>query len=817
MPIHLSLLFPIEKNLNTSSKHWIWLRAIPLSLLLFIAWIQPAFGQVRIFGFVKEQGSGELLPHVLVQGPIGQTSSNLYGFFSISVKPGSNTLTFSGPGYQKIQMIFEIQKDTEVAIELIPDDELREVTIKGKKNQPVSENPQMSQINIPIRQIKDVPMLFGEKDVLKVIQLLPGVQKGSEGSSGIYVRGGGPDQNLIILDDAPVYNAYHLFGFFSLFNGDALKSVELTKGGFPARYGGRLSSVIEMQMKDGDRKKLRGEGGVGLISSRLTLEGPIKNDKTTFLVSGRRTYVDVLTQPFIKLATQGSVSTGYYFYDLNAKIHHDFSSKDKLYISGYLGRDKFYANVKEFDFSARNSLSWGNSTLSARFNHLYNARLFSNTSLIFSNFDFLIGASQTTFNAQTLRNDTFSIKYFSGIRDWTLKHDFDYLPTADHHIKTGGLIIFHKFRPGAINIRSSLDTAFNFSKTNDIPGIEGGIYIEDVWKVNDKIRINPGFRLSLFAANPKIYIRPEPRFSGSYMIKKDLSVKASYAMMNQYIHLLTNTGIGLPTDLWVPTTSRILPQQSSQVAAGIAKDYMPWDMAFTVEGYYKTMKNIVGYKEGASFIDIGDAFDQNSNYGRTWEDVVTQGKGWSYGLEFLAQKKTGKISGWVGYTLSWTQLQFADLNFGRKFYARYDRRHDISVVGFYTIKKNLKASFTWVYGTGNAITLPLQDMSVIGHIPGQSIPGSILTGTFPFMAFQTQYYGPKNSNRMAPYHRMDLGVQYSKKTKWGMGIWEFSIYNLYSRLNPFFYYLETNRNGIVVLKQLSLFPAIPSVSYNFRF
>lgn len=759
------------------------------------------------------------MPHVNVTIP--QTgkyaTSNLYGFFSIEIDKGENSIQIWAAGFEKKIINIDIQKDYEISVYLKPEDELKEVKIKGKKNQPLSENPQMSQINIPIRQIKDMPVLFGEKDVLKVIQLMPGVQKGSEGNSGIYVRGGGPDQNLIILDDAPVYNAYHLFGFFSLFNGDALKSVELTKGGFPARYGGRLSSVIEMQMKEGNRSKLKGEGGIGIISSRLTLEGPIKNEKTTFLVSGRRTYIDVLTQPIIRLATQGTVSTGYFFYDLNAKINHEFSTKNRLYISGYLGRDKFYAHAKEFEFSSKNTLSWGNGTVSARFNHLYSPRLFSNSSLIYSNFDFQIGSTQTSYNFSSQKNDTFSIRYFSGIRDFTLKHDFDYFPSADHHFKMGGIIILHQFRPGAINIRASFDSSFNFSNSKTIPAVETGLYIEDIWKINHKLRINPGFRVSIFNTSSKTYIKPEPRFSGSYLIKKDISFKASYALMNQYIHLLTNTGIGLPTDLWVPTTTRVSPQQSQQIAAGIAKDYDPWDMTFTIEGYYKTMKNIVGYKEGASFIDIGDAFDQNSAYGRTWEDVVTQGKGWSYGAEFLAQKKTGKLSGWIGYTLSWTQLQFPDLNFGKKYFARYDRRHDISLVGFYSISKNLKVSLVWVYGTGNAITLPLQDMSVISHIPGQSIPSSLQNGNFPYQTFQTEYYGLKNSQRMAPYHRMDWGIQYSKKVKWGIQTWEFSIYNVYNRLNPFFYYLETRASGIVTLKQISLFPAIPSISYHFVF
>jgi hypothetical protein len=752
-----------------------------------------------ISGYVKEKSSMELLLGVTVYEPglkMG-TASNTYGFYSLTLPADSVEIIFSYVGYAASRHKFLLLRDTMLNIELTPNNVLTEVVVTGEKENRVSESVQMSKIDIPIQQIKDIPAFMGEKDVMKVLQLMPGVQKGSEGSSGLYVRGGGPDQNLIILDDAVVYNANHLFGFFSLFNGDALKSVELTKGGFPARYGGRLSSVIDMNMKDGNKEKIHGEVGIGAISSRATVEGPLKKGKSSFLVSGRRTYVDLLIAPFLPK----EINAGYYFYDLNAKVNYDFGDKDKVYLSGYFGKDKFHLSESYTGGQTKFGFDWGNATATARWNHMFNNKVFANTSLIFSNYDMVISA--------TIREDgdTFSMRYNSGIRDFSLKHDLDFIPNPNHYIKAGVLVTQHHFTPSAFVVKVE---NFNLAEKETLDAVETGIYVEDQIRIGKRTKANPGIRVSHFNTEGKNYINPEPRIAIAHQLRATFALKASFATMNQYIHLLSNTGVGLPTDLWVPSTSKVAPQRSHQVAAGFAKDFLKENLALTIEGYYKKMERIVGYKEGASFLTIDDPTDPEAKK-ISWEDNVTQGQGWSYGAEFLLQRKKGKLTGWVGYTLSWTRLQFDELNFGKKYYAKYDRRHDISIVGIYKLKENVKLSATWVYGTGNAITLPLSTYAANFHTPGQS-------GSGGFWSPMVNEYGEKNNFRMAAYHRMDIGLQFFKKLGWGgERIFEASLYNAYSRQNPFFYYVSQDTVNTNVLKQVSIFPIIPSLSWTVKF
>jgi hypothetical protein len=676
----------------------------------------------------------------------------------------------------------------------------------------------MSTVEIPVQQIKALPALLGEKDVMKALQLMPGVQSGSEGNSGLYVRGGGPDQNLIILDDATVYNAYHLFGFFSLFNGDALKSVELTKGGFPARYGGRLSSVIDMNMKEGNKEKLKEEVGLGLLSSRLTLEGPIEKGKSSFLVSGRRTYLDVLTKPFMR----ADQKIGYYFYDFNTKLNYDFGRKNKLYLSGYFGRDKFNL-VNETGGADRKDVNsfgmfWGNATATARWNHLINDRLFTNTSLIFSNYRFNVqGKTQAFYQGVADPDEYYELNYGSGIRDIGIKYDVDYLPNLKHSLRLGFTSVSHRFTPRAVVLLAPEQNR-NERETEHLYGQESALYIEDLYKPTSRLLINAGFRLSNFYTQGKHYLNPEPRLAAAYMLREDFSMKASYAAMNQYIHLLSNTGIGLPTDLWVPSTKRVAPQQSQQIAAGFAKDFTEHNFSVTLEGYYKKSDKILGYKEGASFVEIGTP---ESVEKVDWQNNVIPGQAWSYGAELLLQRKFGKLSGWVGYTLSWTQLQFDSLNRGEKFYARYDRRHDISVVGIYKLRPRITLSANWVYGTGNALTLPVASYNAPVHNPGDGQT----TDRRDYGYTNVSDFGERNSFRMAAYHRMDIGVQFHKERQmFGRPVartWDISIYNLYNRRNPFFYYAgseeKENETSVTVLKQVSLFPIIPSVSYSLKF
>ncbi|RYU96313.1 TonB-dependent receptor [Emticicia agri] len=792
-----------------------------LFTFFFLCFTSMTFAQNRftVSGYISEKGSREQLIGVNVYLPNSSiaTTSNTYGFYSLTIPAqDSVTLIFSFVGYQRIEKRISLQKSLELNIDLEPANQLQEVVVSARKQEEkVSESAQMSTIDLPVNQIKKIPAFLGEKDVLKVLQLMPGVQKGSEGQSGIYVRGGGADQNLIILDDAIVYNANHLFGFFSTFNGDALKSVELTKGGFPARYGGRLSSVIDLNMKEGNKEKLQGEGGIGLISSRLTLEGPIKKGKSSFLVSGRRTYLDIVARPFIKASSSSDdrSSGGYYFYDLNAKLNYDFGRKDKVYLSGYLGQDRFYVESEEANSSDESNLNWGNVTATARWNHLFNQKLFANTSFIVSSYKFGIGSF---YSNRTQSSEDYTLKYNSRINDIGLKSDFDYFPDHKHSLRMGIAATRHRFIPSAIVLRSNqtnLDKA-----ANPIDVLESGIYGEDTWKVTDKFKMNIGLRLSYFLAQKRTYVRPEPRFSAALKLAENLSAKASYAEMNQFVHLLSNTGIGLPTDLWVPTTRRVAPQNSRQIAAGIAQDFPDRELTLTVEGYYKAMNNILAYKEGSTFLNLDGLGAQEVS----WEDNVTAGKGWSYGGEVLLQRKAGRFSGWVGYTLSWTQWQFAELNAGKKFFPKYDRRHDISVVGIYELSPRITLSGTWVYGTGNALTLPISSYQAYVDRFNSSRRNPAIIDRIQWSNQGVNEYGEKNSFRAEAYHRLDFGIQFHKKLKRHERTWEFSLYNAYNRRNPFFYDIvsESTNNGTEtknVLKKYSLFPIVPAFSYNFKF
>jgi hypothetical protein len=760
-----------------------------------------------ISGYVKEAVSGESLIGVniyLSDHKIG-TVTNTYGFYSLTLPADSVELVASYVGFASKIVKVLLNRDIELNINLNQNIILDEVTISADRIAKQSESVKMSTISLRPVQIKNVSSLLGEKDVLKVLQLMPGVQKGTEGSSGLYVRGGGPDQNLIILDDAIVYNASHLFGFFSLFNADALKNVELIKGGFPARYGGRLSSVLDMNMKEGNKEEWHGEGGIGLISARTTLEGPIKKGKSSILLSGRRTFADLLEIPFSKYGLPH-----YYFYDFNAKINFDFGRNNKLYISGYFGQDKYSSNTSSDIFTEKSGYHWGNSTGTIRWNHLFSSKLFSNTSLIYSKYNFNINDKY-----YDIKEDThYNAEYNSGIQDFSLKYDIDFIPNPNHWIKAGIISIYHKFNPYAFVENDELYNKHTSDKTNEY-GIESGFYMEDTWQPHTDLKINAGVRISNFIAEKKQYLFPEPRITAAWHFKNDIALKSSFAIMHQYIHLLSNTGVGLPTDLWVPTTDYIKPQRSQQVALGIVKDFEK-SFSFSLEAYYKTMSNVLAYREGSSFIvfnDVTSATQQN------WEKKVTVGRSWSYGMEILLQKNTGRLTGWIGYTLSWTPMQFDSLNFGKKFYSRYDRRHDISVVAFYKLSHNITLTGTWVYGTGNAITLPSATYPAFSDIDALGSRGRN-TNIFGYSGGVGFDYGQKNNFRMAPYHRLDLGIQFKKEKKWGERTWEISIYNVYNRMNPYFYYLGyeyRNDKSYGVIKQVTLFPFIPSFSYNIKF
>lgn len=765
------------------------------AVVLFLVAVYSAGAQkYTISGYVSDRRTQEkIIGAYVVDSRTRQVATtNSYGFFSLTLPSDSVKLVISYIGFAAQQKTFFLKENMKINVDLVSDNDLKTVEIIAESA--IEETTRMSTVNIPIEQIKKVPALLGEVDVLKVLQLLPGVKTGGEGTSGLYVRGGGPDQNLILLDGAPVYNASHLFGFFSTFNADAIKNVELTKGGFPARYGGRLSSVIDINMKEGNMRRYNVEGSIGLISSRIMVEGPIWKNKTSFIVTARRTYIDKLLSPFIQAATRGAGNAGYYFYDLNFKVNHRFSDRDRLFLSLYKGLDKFYFKAGEGfggDITYEGYLRWGNTLGAARWNHVFNSKLFCNTSVTYTEYKF--GLGQTV---KDLRNDTRqSMDYFSGINDWAARINFDYIPSPRHSVKYGAHYIYHTFVTGAEQHQTrgftrDVDSASGSPK---VFATEVNAYFEDDWRITEKLKVNFGLHAAGFLVQDNFYRSLQPRIAARYLLPLSWSVKASYATMTQFIHLLSNSNVGLPTDLWVPATKKIRPQSSYQGAAGIAKGLKNNMYEISVEGYYKEMEDIIDYLDGANF--MGGSAD--------WEDKVAQGRGWSYGMEMLIQKKKGKYTGWIGYTLSWTNRQFAQINDGNPYPYKYDRRHDISFVNLYKFSNKLDVGLTWVYGTGNAISLPLQ--SYLAE------PGA---GVYPT---DIQYYGKKNNYRMAPYHRLDLSVNRHKKKKWGRVTWSFGAYNLYSRQNPYFLYFSTNQYNRRQLKQVSLFPFIPFISYNFKF
>lgn len=789
---------------------------------------------ITVSGHLYEKGSLESLPGGLVYDPVSQksTTTNAYGFYTLTLPYRDGLfLVFNSFGFINDTLWVKTAENIEYDARLSKVTMLETVNISAEKTN--TEQVKMSSITLSTKEIKNMPMLFGEKDVFKTLLLLPGVQSASEGTSGIYVRGGGPDQNLIIIDEATIYNASHLLGFFSIFNGDAIKSVELVKGGFPARYGGRLSSVIDINMKDGNKESYHCEGGIGLISSNVMVEGPIIKNKASFMLSGRTTYLDLIMVPVMKRVTEGTAA-GYYFFDLNGKFNFDLGKKDKLYFSAYFGRDKFHLSNKEKYESGNEydkykmGLFWQNATATIRWNHLYSNKVFSNMSFIFSDYTMNTYMGYKYFyGTNSPYNESFNSDFKSGIRDYTLKYDVTYRPNATHHLLAGAAVTYHEARPNAIMMKADTLTMRNVEKAQ---GLEYALYVEDEINIRNRFRINPGVRLVAFSVPHKTWFSPEPRLSMSYNILSNLALKASYAMMSQSMLLLSTSTIGLPTDLWVPVTDSIRPQRSQQVAFGIHYDLKKPRLSFSVEGYYKKMDHILAYKEGTSYFTnmLQNIMDEEvpTNFQNKWTDNVTTGRGWSYGVEFLVRKEAGNFTGWIGYTLSWTKQQFDDLNFGEPFFARYDRRHDVSIVLMYSPAKWVNLSLSWVFATGNAITLPTslylsEDLNA--YLDNLLPPEE---GEYYYYASYIENYGKKNDFRMKPFHHLDIGVQFIKphKRNNGQSIFEISIYNIYNHHNPFFYfttqeYRETESGGEIInkIQQISIFPIIPTLSYHFKF
>lgn len=755
-----------------------------------------------VYGTVSSKKTGEKLIGATIYDTLHKVGAvtNEYGFYSLTIPNDETVLKYS---YFEFKPTFlSISKEaTEVNIELFDKSELDEVVISAKDSKRSVESTNIGTIELSLDKVNKLPVFMGEKDVLKTLQLMPGVKSGGEGSSGIYVRGGGPDQNLILLDGVPVYNASHLFGFFSVFNSDALSQVTLVKGGFPARYGGRVSSVLDMRMKEGNNQKYNVEGSIGVIASRILVEGPIKKDKTAFAISARRTYIDALVRPFMPKENNG----GYYFYDLNAKINHKINNKHHIYLSGYFGQDK--ANFKStyeggdvtnsYSSVSKSGINWGNAIGAARWNYRIAPKLFCNTTFTYSSYLFKIFSEDksTNINNGTSSTNTFKFEYFSGINDWTGKSDFTFIPNPNHNIKFGFGDIYHTFKPGVNTFSQSNDGTsedFKFGSRYHYAH-EVSAYVENDHKISSRLKINYGVHHSTFFVGKKQYQQIQPRVSGNFILTENSSLKFGYSRTAQFLHLLSNTGIGLPTDLWVPATEIIPPVTANQVNLGynqeIKKDYN-----LVIEAYYKKMDNLIQYKEGATFFSMEN----------DWQKKVEIGQGWSYGAEFLLEKRKGDLSGWIGYTLSWTERQFENINFGEKFPYRYDRRHDISVVATYDINDTWDVGAVFVYGTGNAVTLTTQQYGMA--------PNPVFPNDNPSVS----YFSGINNYRMPAYHRLDLGANRTRQKNWGESVLSISVYNVYSRQNAYFLYTEP-KGSKIVLKQISIFPIIPSISWKFKF
>ena len=775
-------------------------------ILLICSFSTVAQKKYTISGYIQESTSGENLIGVSIYNKDNYkgTSSNQYGFYSLTMEEGNYAIIYSFIGYKSITKNITLDKDIRLNIELSSDAILtEEVIVTGERLDKNVSSSNMSQSKIEVNNIKQLPVILGEIDVLKSAQLLPGIQSGGEGSSGLYVRGGGPDQNLILLDEAVVYNAAHLFGFFSVFNADAIKDINIIKGGMPAEYGGRLSSVLDITMKDGNNKEYEADGGIGLLSSRLTIQGPVQKNKSSFIVSGRRTYIDVLTKPFIAEDAPFNGS-GYYFYDLTTKINYRISDKDRLYLSGYFGRDVF--DFSNSDNGIAIKIPWGNATTSLRWNHLFNDKLFMNTSLIFSDyrFEFNIGQQE------------FELKIFSGINDWNTKVDFLYQPNPRHTIKFGTNYTYHEFTPGNASGRSG-DVTFEPDEIYKQYSNEGAIYLSDDFEVSESLKIHAGLRYSSFQHSGYISFRDylknevtgsddnyrhiEPRLSLRYKLTPTSSIKTAYTQNYQYIHLATTSSVSLPTDLWIPSSAGIEPKFADQFALGYFKNLNDNMYETSIEAYYKEMTNLIEYKEGVLPED---------NTNSSSDDAFAFGDGESYGVELLIKKTKGKTTGWIGYTLSKTTRFFDDVNNGVAFPAKYDRRHDLSITATHKLSEEWTLSGVFVYATGNSITLPTER-----YLIGDNI--------------YTEYTS-RNGFRMEPYHRLDIGATYTpkKKNKKFQSSWNFSIYNVYSRKNPYFIYfaLETPdgqdgsiQEGNLTPKayQVSIFPILPSITWNFNF
>lgn len=762
-----------------------------------------------ISGYVTDGTSSETLigTNIFESRQNQGTTTNPYGFYSITLPEGETSLCFSYLGYTTENRQFTLSKDTLLDIRMQGNTQLQEIVVVSDRAEAGAMATQMGAIEIPITQIKSTPSILGEADVMKAIQLMPGVQAGVDGSAGLYIRGGSPDQNLILLDGVQIYNVDHMFGFFSVFTPEAVKKVTLFKSSFPARFGGRLSSVIDVRTDDGDMQKYHGTLSIGLLTSKFNLEGPIVKGKTSFNISARRSYLDLLAKPFMP----DNEKYSYYFYDINAKINHKFSDRSRLFLSAYNGKDHF---TTEFEKNTGNSMNWGNTIVSAKWNYIFNNRLFSNTTVSYNNYLFDINSYANNQYSATNTGATiinrYSADYRSGINDWSYQIDFDYNPTPAHHVKFGTGYIYHRFRPEVMTSKVSdktdhiveRDTTYNNIANSRVYAHEVSTYIEDNIKVNNRLRLNLGLHFSLFHVQKQSYFSLQPRVSARYQLSKEVVLKGSYTQMSQYVHLLSSMPIAMPTDLWVPVTKKIRPMRSHQYSlGGYYTGIRGWE--FSVEGYYKDMRHVLEYKDGVNF------FGSSSG----WENKVEMGKGRSMGIEFMVQKTLGKTTGWLSYTLSKSDRKFAKggINNGEWFPYKYDRRHNVNLTVNHKFSDRIDISASWVFYTGGTSTIP-EEKTVIIH------PNDGLSNDSPVIG-EASYVEHRNNYRLPASHRLNIGVNFNKKTKHGMRTWNISLYNAYNAMNPTFVYRSTSKKdqNKLVIKKYTILPLIPSFTYTYKF
>ncbi len=769
-----------------------------LSLSLYAA-------RVTLSGYVKDKANGEALIGATIYFPelkIG-VSTNTYGFYSVSVPEGSYKVTFSSVGYQSQSPLLDLKTSKQLNVMLEEDSkQIEEVVVSGEKKNRNVESLQMSIEKMQVKMVKKLPSFMGEVDIIKSITLLPGIQNGGEGSSGLYVRGGGPDENLMLLDEAPVYNASHLLGFFSVFNSDAIKDVQVFKGGIPAEYGGKASSVIDIRMKDGNSQKLGFSGGIGNISSRLTVEGPIVKDKWSFIVSGRRTYADFVGK---SLGIEELKDNQLYFYDLNLKTNVEIDAKNRLYFSAYTGDDYFKAGESIY-------MRWGNLTSTARWNHLFSDKLFSNTSLIFSRYDYNLGVPS---------NDAGQFDWTSQITDYNFKEDISWYLNAQNKLTMGLNLIYHHFEPGAVDANEG--SYFTDLSLTNYNAIDNSFYISNEQTIGPKLSLRYGLRYSWFQQIGKGTVREyknpdhpndkevtgtkmyesgelmspayhnlEPRLAIKYLLDPESSLKASYNRMAQNLHLISNTNSPTPLDIWLPSNKYIQPLIANQVGLGYFRNFSDNMFETSAEVYYKKMKNVIDYIDGAELFLKEDL-----------ETELLRGSGYSYGLELYAKKQQGRLTGWLSYTLSKSMREIPVINNGNPYPSSYDRTHNVSVVASYELTKYWNLSSTWIFATGNPTSYPIAKYDIQGNT--------------------LYYYADRNSNRIPDYHRLDVSANYDFKKndrrKFKQSL-NFSIYNLYARRNAYsvtFRQNEENPNVSEAVRMSIIGSMIPAVTYNFNF